>query len=246
MTKLSATIITLNEERNIGDCIRSLGFADQIIVIDSESRDRTREIAKAAGAEVHTREFTNFSEQKNHAASMASGEWIFCVDADERVTRELAASIRKTAESNPPQNAFAVKRRSVIFGSPFRFSGTQNDRPVRLYRKGAAQYVQTIHETLQFEGALGNLSGVLDHYTLACARDYVRRLNQYTDFEAALHGTHHKFSAAVIARSFARFADIYGLKLGFLDGLPGLRYAIFSAWYECVKQCKTAERRNFK
>jgi SAM-dependent methyltransferase len=242
---LSAVVIALDEEKRIVECLKSLGFCDEIILVDSGSVDRTRELAKEAGARVFERVFDDFASQKNFGVERAGGEWILSVDADERVSPELQAAILEATALNPKENAFKFKRDSFIFGRRFLRGGTQNDFPLRLFRKAKARFVQKIHEKLEVEGSVGAVKGVLIHHTFENASQHLRRLNHYTSLEAE---GNLKILAPreMLARAFLRFVDIFILKQAFREKMEGFIFSVLSAWYEIVKQCKIWERQRRK
>ncbi len=240
MIKLSAVIIALNEGKKIKDCLSSLSFCDEIVLVDSGSFDGTVEIAKTSGTKVFTRSFDDFASQKNFGVEKASGEWILSVDADERVDEKLRQCILEKIASNPKENAFRFKRSSFLFGQRFHFSGTQDDTPVRLFKRGNARFEGRIHETLSVQGGTGKIEGELLHFTFQNVNEYLRRLNHYTSLEAGKKRKGGRF----LVKAFSRFADVYFLKQGFRDGDMGLRYSLLSGWYEIMKSCKAWENGN--
>lgn len=235
---LSVCLITKNEEANIGECLGSVAWADEIIVVDSGSTDRTQEIARQFTPKVFEKPFVNFADQKNFAISKAAGNWVFLIDADERVTEELAEEIRQTS-SKAPNAVFEVKRDTFFMGGRLRFSGTQNDAPIRLFPKDKVRYEQPVHEQIVTELAVRRLENTLLHLTTRNLSQYMQKLHLYTGLEAALmkkQGKKAGFSNLWLAPA-ARFAQLYFLKAGILDGWTGLRFAALSAYYHRVK-CK--------
>ena len=153
--------------------------------INRASRDATRAIASRGADLVAVRTFDDFASQRNAALEMASGEWVFAIDADERASPELAAEVRKvTSDPALPHNGYRVPIRSIILGRPFRFPGTQFDWPLRLFRRGAGRWVGTVHETVDLDGSHGRLTHALQHRTIPDMRTFLRKINEYTTLEA--------------------------------------------------------------
>lgn len=237
---LSAVVITKNEEQNVAACLESLKFADEIVVVDSGSADRTVELARRAGARVETRAFDNFAAQKNFAVRLASGDWIISVDADERVSAELAAEIRKKIMDKDTFNAYHIRRRTNLFGRDFRFSGLQHDAPIRLFRKSGASFENAVHEIVRHDGRAGTLGSTLEHRSFQTLRDYWRRLEQYTAIEAAQSPKRELTASGLLLKPFGRFCQIYFMGQGFRDGIEGFIYAVLSGYYEFVRWIKQA------
>jgi len=231
--KLSAVVITLNEEKNIADCLETLKFADEIVVVDSGSSDETREIARRFTSKVSLRKFDDFSSQKNFAAAQAKGDWILSVDADERVPEALAAEIKEVLSRNEAADAYRVRRRTRIFGRDFKFSGLQNDAPVRLFRKNKALFIKLVHEIVDVRGSTGVLKNPLEHRSFQTIAEHQRRLNLYTSLESLPAGERRDPGwADYCLRPLRRFFLIYLKGQGFRDGPQGFLYAWLSAGYE--------------
>jgi glycosyltransferase involved in cell wall biosynthesis len=240
--KLSAVVIAKDEEKNIARCLSSLRFADEVVLVDSGSADRTAEIAKAHADKVRHRAFDNFSAQKNFAAAEASGEWVLSVDADEVVTPALAGEIRRIVESPDGCAAYAVRRRTRLFGRWFRFGGMQTDRPVRLFRKGSARFVGSVHERVSVDGRTGLLKQTLEHTSFQTLREYFRRLELYTALESAREDAPAPRASHFFARPVYRFVSVYLVKQAFRDGVEGFFYGVLSAYYEFIRWAKRWER----
>src|SRR5260370_36358411 len=155
--RISVLILAKNEAENLPSCLNTVRWANEVIVVvDRASRDQTQAIAQRGADLVAIRTFDDFSRQRNAALELASGEWIFAIDADERASPELAAEIRRvTADPKLPHSGYHVPIRSVILGRPFRFSGTQHDRPLRLFRRDAGRWVGTVPATATLKGRSG-------------------------------------------------------------------------------------------
>lgn len=245
--KITATVITLNEEHNIADALDSLAWADEIIVVDSESSDRTVEIARGFTDRVFVRPWPGYSAQKNFAAQLAVNDWIFSLDADERVSTELAREIQQLkAVAEPDSAGFEVSRLTFYLGRWIKHSGWRPDRKPRLYHRNRARWRgDYVHETLEVEGKVDTLSGDILHYTVRDASEHHLRMDRYTTL-AAEQAYSQGGRASMLSLLFSPpvvFLRSYVLKLGFLDGVPGLAIARFAAHYEFLKNLKLWEIR---
>ena len=245
--KITATVITLNEEHNIAAALESLGFADEIIVVDSESSDRTVEIARRFTDRVYVKPWPGYSAQKNFASDQASNDWVFSLDADERVSKELAREIEQLKSgADPKAAAFQMPRRTFYLGRWIKHSGWRPDYKVRLYhRKRARWRGDYVHETLEADGKVERLSGDLLHYTVRNASEHHLRMDRYTTLAAQQSYAQGKRASMVslLVSPVAVFFRSYILKLGLLDGVPGLGIARFAAHYEFLKNLKLWEMR---
>ena len=240
--KLSAAVITLNEERNIVDCLRLLSFCDEIIVVDSGSKDRTVEIAKTFTDKVFYRPFNDFADQKNFALSKTSNEWILSVDADERVSDALRTEITKVISSTPKVGAYRIPREVYYMGKRLRFSGMQDDKPIRLFRRDAGRFKQPIHEFFNTNQPVEVLKAHLIHCTTRSIKEEVEKSAYCTDIEARFLMDKKRrvgfFEREI--RGMAIFLYHYLLKLGFLDGWKGFLFAIYARRYTRLKYKKLA------
>lgn len=231
MPRLSAIIITRNEAANIAACLESVGFCDERIVVDCGSEDDTAAIAERAGARVAQRAWTGFGDQKNFALSLATGEWVFSIDADERATPELAAEIER-AIASAAFDAYEMPRRSYFCGRPMRYSGWYPDHVRRLFRRGRARFSdRLVHEDLLYDGRLGRLEQPLTHFTITSLEDALSRIDRYSTAGAAMltaGGGRVSFITG-IARGWFAFVRTYVLQLGFLDGREGFLVAVYNA-----------------
>jgi (heptosyl)LPS beta-1,4-glucosyltransferase len=241
-TRLAAVILTYNESQHIEDCIRSVAFADVVLVFDSFSSDDTVERARSLGAEVIQHRFENYAAQRNAALEAVRerdlADWVLFVDADERVTPELAAETRRVI-AQPEAAGWRIPRHNYIFGKRTRGAGWYPDYQTRLLRAGAARYdpQRKVHEVVLLDGPLGTMSGHLLHYNYRDAAQFARKQEQYTAFEA---GILHSQGIRPRARNYVlqplrhfwwRFVTLNGYR----DGLHGLRLSLWMAWYEFRK-----------
>lgn len=232
MPRLSVVVITRNEIHNIGACLRSVAFADEVVVVDSASTDGTAEAARAAGAKVIVAaDWPGFGPQKNRALDAATGEWVFSIDADEQVTPELAAKIQ-AALAAPAHDAYFVNRRSSYCGQYMAHSGWYPDRVLRLFRRGTARFSDDIvHERVIAQGPTGRLEADLLHDSMPHFESVIDKLDRYSTAGAlALMRKGVKGSLAkALGHGWWAFMRTYVIKLGFLDGRLGLALAISNA-----------------
>ena len=241
--KISATIITLNEERHIGDALASLAWADEIVVVDSGSTDRTVEIARGYTDRVVETDWPGYAAQKNRAAAEAANDWILSLDADERVTPELERSIAGVSERGPEAAGYRVARRAWYVDRWVRHGGWYPDWQVRLYDRRQARFEgDFVHESVRVDRP-GTLDGDLLHYTVESLADHHGRLDRYTTLAArALAARGRRFSPArAVLQPPVTFLQTYLLKQGFRDGAAGLAIAGFAAYYVFLRQVKLWE-----
>jgi glycosyltransferase involved in cell wall biosynthesis len=224
MNRLSACLITSNEEHNLQRALRSLeGVADEIIVVDCGSQDRTREVAREHGAKVATRGWTDFAQQKNFAGAAASHDWILSLDADEELSSELRRSLLAWKQNNPEFMVYELARRAWYLGAWIRHSGWYPDYQRRLYRRDAARFHGIIHESLRFEGKPGRLEGDLFHYTMNSFAEHEEKVERYTTLAARqmYEAGKRRWRAAMwLATPWTCFST-FVLRGGFLDGSRG-------------------------
>lgn len=232
--KISATIITLNEERNIGRCIRSLkGVADEIIVLDSYSTDKTEEICRELDVKFEARKWQGYTESKNYVNSITSSDYILSIDADEALDDELRNAIIKLKEENNPQ-VYSLNRITNYCGKWIRHSGWYPDVKIRLFPKEGSKWEgEFVHETLSYPDHLQviQLNGHLEHYSYYSFEEHRARADKYSELTARkLHKAGKRASALKPwLSSFGRFVSMYLIKGGILDGRMGFKIAQISA-----------------
>jgi len=233
---LSACIITFNEADRIGECLRSLTFCDELIVIDSYSTDATREIAEKMGARVLQRPFDGFRSQKQFAVEQARHDWVLCLDADERVSDALHASIETVrAQGFGGAAGYRFARLSEYFGKFLRHGNAYPDRVLRLFdrRRGGWRGQREVHEAATVDGALRTLSGDLIHHPYRSFEQQLSKTERYARMMAEhdfARGKRATLAKLVLAPAW-RFWRGYVLRFGFLDGWHGLVYAYVRANY---------------
>jgi glycosyltransferase involved in cell wall biosynthesis len=229
--QLSAIIITRNEAANIAVCLDTLTFCDERIVVDCGSDDATVDIASARGARVVRHDWQGFGAQKNFALSLAGGDWVLSVDADERVSPQLAAAIR-AALSSGLADAYEMPRLSRFLGREMRHSGWYPDYVLRLFRRGRARFSDDlVHERVICEGTIARLSEPLDHFPVRRLEDAISRLDRYSsDGARMLLAKRRRVSfASGIAHGLWAFLRAYVWRRGFLDGREGFLLAVANA-----------------
>jgi len=239
--KISATIITLNEQGNIARAIESLRCADEVIVVDSGSQDRTMEIAAKLGAGVVESEWMGYASQKNFAAEQASHDWILSIDADEALSEALEAEIWQIKKSGPQFDAYTVPRLAQYLGRWILHSGWYPDRKVRLYHRAKARWVgKYVHESVQVDGVTGHLESNLLHYTCNSLSEHLRMMDRYTTLAAEeLVAQRRRIGwADLVLDPLWTFFRTYVVKAGFLDGWEGVAIAYMAAFYNFVKYAK--------
>jgi glycosyltransferase involved in cell wall biosynthesis len=239
---LSAALIALDEERRLPALLPLLSFADEIVVVDGGSRDATSQIAAAHGCRVIVHPFDQFAAQRNRAIDAARGEWVLSIDADERPTAPLVKEIRGLI-SQSRHAAYRVPIRSRIFGKSFRYSGTQDDVPVRLFRRDKARWRGDVHEVLAVEGPVGRLRGHLEHDTLPDLASFLQKMHRYTSIEARRRvesGLRPRWSERYV-HPLWEVARRLIAKWGILDGPRGIAFCALSGLSQWVLADKHAQ-----
>lgn len=245
--KISAAIATYNEEANIVDCLESLKLvADEIVVVDGTSRDRTCELAKKHGARViKTTNKPMFHINKNMAIDNTSGDWVLLMDADERVSKELADEIKETVAKNPKESGFWINRKNWFLGGYLAKGGAYPDSVIRLFRKGKGSLPEiSVHEQVEIDGEVGKLKNDILHFADPDFSRYLARANRYTDQTA------HQLARANVDKSLPTvifylvikpiftFINIYVRHRGYVDGFRGFIWAFFSAAHHFLAYVK--------
>jgi glycosyltransferase involved in cell wall biosynthesis len=241
-------VITRNEAANIADCLDSLAFCDERIVVDCGSTDATVAIAEQRRARVYSREWSGFGTQKNHALSLAKGDWVLSVDADERVSAELAAAIQSVLDI-PAVDAYEFPRLSSFCGRPMHHSGWYPDYVLRLFRRHKGRFTDVIvHERVICDGVIARLSPSLIHHPVLRLEDALSRVDRYSTASAeAIVATGRRVSFLTgIGHGLASFLRAYVLRAGFLDGAEGFLLAVANAegsYYRYMKAWLATRRR---
>lgn len=239
---ISAAVIALNEESHLGSLLPQLGWADETVVVDGGSRDRSVEVARCHGVHVVERAFDDFASQRNAALDAAHGDWVFFIDADERPTPRLIAELRDRIATERCAG-YRVPIRSTIFGRRFRFSGTQDDLPLRLVRRDSGRWTGAVHERFAISGPVGKLSAHLEHFTLPTVAEFRRKLDRYTTLEAKARVSRRqvpKLRDAWLRPALETFRRLVW-KQGWLDGPEGWQFCALSGYSEWVLARKHRE-----
>lgn len=256
---ISTVVLTKNEEKNIVDCLESLSWCDEIIIVDDNSEDRTVEVAQnsklnpSASLRARTQNYSSklkiykrslngdFSKQRNFGLEKASGNWALFVDADERVTPSLREEIIQL--TNNPINqcdGFYIKRRDLMWGKELKHGETGNIVLLRLARKGEGKWEGKVHEEWQVKGKIDFLENLIFHYPHENINDFLRKINFYTDIRARElleEGVRANFFS-IILYTKAKFIQNYFIKLGVLDGMPGLIHALLMSFHSFLVRGK--------
>lgn len=228
MKKITAIIPTLNEEIHIEEAIKSVGFANEIIVIDSFSSDKTLELAKKHNVKIIKRKFDDFSSQKNFAIDQAQHDWIYILDADERVTPDVEKEVIEAVKNPGNYVGFYVRRSFYLSGKIVKYGGFQRDKVVRLFLKEFCRYNgNPVHETILANGKLGFFKHKIDHYSYRNYNHYIEKLNHYAVLRARQLQAQGKTVNLyhILIKPPVRFFVHYIVRLGFLDGFPGFLIA---------------------
>ncbi len=242
--KISATIITFNEERNVARVIESLRCCDEILVLDSGSNDRTVEIATKLGARVEEASWQGYAAQKNIAAELAAYDWVLSLDADESLSEALEAELWQIKKSGPKFDGYTMPRLAQYLGRWILHSGWYPDRKVRLFDRRKAKWVgEFVHESVTVHGSVGHLKSNLLHFTCNSLSEHLRTMDTYTTLaaqEMVTRGASVGFSKLLVDPPWT-FLRTYLFKLGFLDGVEGLTIAYMAALYNFVKYSKARD-----
>lgn len=243
---LSVVIHTLNEADQIEACLRTVEWADEIYLIDDHSTDETLEIVRRLFPQVRIEQRTSLGSaaQKNYAMDRAAHDWIFVIDADERVTPELREEIRRTLDQGPRYWAYSIGRRNFVLGNELRFSGLQRDRVIRLFHRKHARYPnKRVHADLLVDGALGRLEHRYIHYYVRSLDHMSEKMTRYGVWAAAQMFVDGKRTSlgGLALHTGARFVRDYFINLGILDGTRGLVAVGLHTWYTFWKYAKLWE-----
>ena len=240
---LTVAIIALNASSQIGPCLASVAFADEVLVVDSGSTDDTVEIARRHGARVEAKEWLGFGRQKQHAVSIAKNDWVLCLDVDERVTERLGRSVRE-ALSGRRYHAYRLARRNRFLGRWLAHGEGYPDWTVRLFHRAYASWSNDeVHEAVLTTAEVGRLDGDLLHDSAEDVASYMTKQNRYTTLHAeALFRQGVRASYwRLLASPLARFVKFYVLRLGFLDGGPGFAHIVIGCNNSFHKYLKLIE-----
>ncbi|MGA8109154.1 MAG: glycosyltransferase family 2 protein [Acidobacteriaceae bacterium] len=247
---LSVAIITKDEEANLARTLGSVRWADEIVIVDCGSTDRTAEIARTFGVKFFVEAWTGFGAQKNAAIAKCASDWVLALDADEEVSAALGGEIRQLLQSQPASDAFMLPRRNYFLGRWMRHGGYFPDPKLRLFRRGSAAFEErAVHETMRSSGAVGQMRGELLHHAYPTLDGYIEHMNRYSALGAGQAVERGKTSRGLPAFLWnvgivpaATFAYNYVVRLGCLDGREGLLLHLYHSGYVSWKYAKAWER----
>jgi glycosyltransferase involved in cell wall biosynthesis len=238
MPRLSVTVIALNQEANIRDCLASVSFADDIVVVDTGSTDATMAAAREYTDRVIAAPWQGFGPTKNFALDQAQSDWVFSLDTDERVPPALQAEIRAVVAADGPRDGYRVARKNYFCGRWIRHLGWYPDYTLRLFRRDRGRFRdREVHEEVVVDGSVGALATPLEHYSYASVSDYVARMDRYARLaarEMAKAGRRPR-PGELFVRPLFSFFHLYFLRLGFLEGPPGYTLAVLMSMYKFLK-----------
>ena len=249
---LSVAIITLNEERNIARTLASVQFADEIIVVDSGSTDRTIEIARSLNATVISEPWRGFAAQKNFAIEQCKGTWILSLDADEELTPELQAEIQALLQNTPRADAYMLRRRNLFLNRWIRYGGYYPDPKLRLFRRHAANFApparfteRPVHETVAVDGCIETLRNDLIHHAYPTIESYIEHMDRYSTLGAEIVIAKRQTSRSLVSFFYNivliptfTFLWNYIFRLGILDGREGFLLHLYHSTYTSWKYAK--------
>ncbi len=232
---VTVAIITKNEAANLTELLPQLDWADQIVVVDSGSTDDTLNVTRSHGCDTVVHSFDTFARQRNRALDLSRGTWVLSLDADERPTPRLVNEIRRVVLRDR-HTAYRIPIRSEILGRPVRRGGTQDDRPIRFFRRDSACWKGDVHEVLEVHGRVSDLTGWLEHRTLPTYAAFLDKIDRYTALEASSRvrqGRRPAIRDLLVAPPREVFRRLI-YKLGLLDGPAGWQFAMLSGYSEWV------------
>lgn len=242
---LSVAIITLNEEKNLGRTLNSVkDFADEIIIVDSGSNDRTEEIAREYKAKFYLQKWLGYGAQRNMAIELSTSEWVLNIDADEEISKELAEEIKKIKANKNNYDVYKINFMSVCFNKKIKYGGWSNTYRIRLFKKTAGRFnTNNVHEEFITNFEIGKIKDYIFHHSYSDLEDYFVKFNKYTTLGAIEYYKKKKKANIflITLNPIYKFLRMYIFRLGFLDGLEGFLLAITSSLYTMVKYYKLRE-----
>ena len=247
MNKISVTVITKDEEKNISDCLRSVDWADEIIVVDSESTDRTVELAKQFTDKIFIRKWEGYVPQKKYALSLASNEWVLSLDADERVTSELKDEIINLSPGE--FSGFKIRRKNFLLKKEITSCGWEKDYQLRLFKKNKTDLNERlVHEKFIVDGQVEKLKNPIIHYTFSSFSEYFSKINHYSSLKAQELFQKKKRVGAwtIFSHTVSAFFAFFFIKRGFKDGIYGLIISLLHSVSTMMNYIKLWELQNRK
>lgn len=253
MKKLSVAIITRNEAEHLEECLKSVSWAEEIIIVDDYSTDATLEIAKKYTDKIYQRRLDGFGKQRQFALENSTGDWVLSLDADEKVSEPLGKEILEITDKEKDDfQGYFLPRRNYYFGRWLKWGGKYPDWQLHFFKRDKAKFSGLIHEKLEINGKTGKLKGWVEHYTYSDINELLRKLGFFTDFRAlvllekGINPSIFNSWRYLFWRPGTRFFRRYFLKLGFLDGYPGLLACIHDIFTEIFTYFKLWEKKKKK
>jgi len=246
MKRLSVTVITWNEEERLRPCLESVGWVDEIIIVDAESTDKTVQVAREFTDRIWIRPWPGFAVQKNFALEQAGGEWVLSLDADEQVMPDLRREIEGVIARGGPADGYALPRKNIFWGAWVRHGGLYPDYQRRLFKRGRGRFVErAVHESVEIQGSVGRLRTPLLHHSYRSLEEFLHRSNRYSTLAAEewIRQGRRVGAADLLFRPLGRFLSMYLLHRGFLDGWRGFLLAGLYAHYVFLRTAKAWEAR---
>jgi (heptosyl)LPS beta-1,4-glucosyltransferase len=247
MNKISVIIITKDEEKNILDCLKSVNWADEIIIIDSESTDRTVELAKQFTDKIFIRKWEGYVPQKRYALNLAANEWVLSVDADERITPELREEILNLSPGD--YSGFRIRRKNFLLKKEITSCGWEKDYQLRLMKKDKTSFSdRLVHEKFIVDGMMGMLNNPMLHYTFSSFEEYLSKINHYSSLKAQelFKQKKHVNSWTIFTHTVSAFFAFFILRRGFKDGIHGLIISLLHSVSTMMNYIKLWELQNKK
>ncbi len=249
--KISCVIITFNEEENIRRALNSVKWCDEIVVVDSDSTDKTIEICEEYNCRIHKKEFNGYGEQKRYVVSLAGNDWILSIDADEVVSDELCNEIKNIFNDDEIKiDGFFIPRSLIFLGKHFKHGRESKEYYLRLFDKKCGNFSSDkVHERVKLNGNTQKLNGTLHHYSYTNIEQYFNKFNSYTSNAAQVlfdEGNKGRNVVSIVLSFPVYFFKNYFIYRNFLNGTQGFLWALFSSWYPVVKYAKLWALRNIK
>ncbi|HUG36760.1 MAG TPA: glycosyltransferase family 2 protein [Candidatus Limnocylindrales bacterium] len=244
MPRISVAIVTLNEQDRLRACLESVAWADEVVVVDAESADKTVALAREFTDRVWVRPWPGFVAQKNFAIEQATGDWVLALDADEQVTPALAERVRAILRADGPADGYSIPRQNMFWGAWVRHGGLYPDWQLRLFRRRSGRFSgEGVHESVRVDGTVERLAEPMLHHSYRGLEDFVERANRYSTLAARdlIRQGRRVRLAELILRPLGRFLSMYIMRRGFLDGWRGLVLAVLYADYVFLRTAKAWE-----
>jgi glycosyltransferase involved in cell wall biosynthesis len=243
--RISVVVVTLNEEERLRLCLESVAWADEVIVVDAESADKTVQVAREFTDRVFVQAWPGFAAQNNFGLEQATGEWVLSLDADEEVSRELRDEIRAALATDAPCAGYRIPRRNIMWGRFMRHGGLYPDWQLRLFRRGRGRFVErAVHESVEVTGEVGRLGASLVHRSYRDISDFLARADRYSTLAAEdwVRSGRRPRAGDLVLRPAGRFLSMYVVHGGFRDGWRGFLLAVLYAYYVFIRSAKVWER----